>query len=129
MFDGDQNYVITQDHELADGRTKYASNITGAYYSARLGVCEHLMDIKRQAAAIVVREVNEQYLMPLGVWVIRQAVRDAMARPPTRYSSLEECLRAIEPTLQVPLQHWLRTSRLIPYLRKQRTLFDFLHTS
>jgi hypothetical protein len=129
MFDGDKNYVITQDHELADGRTKYASNITGAYYSARLGVCELLTTMRRQAAAIVVREVNEQYLMPLGVWVIRQAVRDAMARPPTKYSSLEECLQAIGPSLQVPLKYWLSTSKLIPYLRKQRTLFDFLRTS
>ncbi|MBN2150497.1 MAG: hypothetical protein JW839_03520 [Candidatus Lokiarchaeota archaeon] len=126
LFDRDKSYVIVQDHELSDGRTTYASNITGAYYSARLGVAEYLTSIKRQAAVIVIREVNEQYLMPLGVWVIRQAVRDALARPPRKFSSLKEVLAAIAPGLQVPLRYWLAKSQLLPYIRSQRTLESFL---
>lgn len=126
MFDRDKDYVIMQDHEMADGRTTYASNITGAYYSARLGVCEQLVASRRQAAAIVIREVNEQYLMPLGVWVIRQAVRDAMARKPTRYSSFKEIFAYLKPKLQVPLTNWLHKSQLLPYIRSQTTLESFL---
>ncbi|HME50962.1 MAG TPA: Nre family DNA repair protein [Candidatus Lokiarchaeia archaeon] len=126
MFDRDQTYVIMQDHEMSDGRTTYASNITGAYYSARLGVCEQLLAMQRQAAAIVIREVNEQYLMPLGVWVIRQAVRDAMVRKPTSYSSFKEIFAYLKPKLQVPLANWLHKSDLLPYIRSQTTLESFL---
>ncbi|MEX2716369.1 MAG: hypothetical protein Q6370_008715, partial [Candidatus Sigynarchaeota archaeon] len=68
----------------------------------------------------------EQYLMPLGVWVIRQAVRDALARPPRNFSSLKEVLAAIAPNLQVPLRYWLARSQLLPYIRSQRTLESFL---
>ena len=126
LFDRDQTYVIMEDYEMADGRTTYASNITGAYYSARLGVCEQLVAMQRQAAAIVIREVNEQYLMPLGVWVIRQAVRDAMAKKPARYSSFKEIFAYLKPNLQVPLSNWLRKSQLLPYIRSQTTLESFL---
>jgi len=126
LFDRDKSYVIMQDNEMNDGRTTYASNITGAYYSARLGVCERLAEMKRQAAVIVIREVNEQYLMPLGVWVIRQAVRDAMARNPVKYNSLNEILAYLNKKLQVPLKYWLHKSQLLPYIRSQTTLESFL---
>ncbi|MBD3188239.1 hypothetical protein GF325_15495 [Candidatus Bathyarchaeota archaeon] len=123
-----QEYIIVQDHELASGRKKYASNVTGAYYAARLGIAEHLMDIRRQATVIVIREVNEKYLMPLGVWVIRQTVRDAMIRKPRVFSSLDEMLSALEQGIDIPLDNWVRASRVLKELREQKTLMDFLRT-
>ena len=125
-FDTEKTYVIVQDHELSNGRKKYASNITGAYYAARLGVCEYLERVRRQAAVMIIREVNEQYLMPLGVWVIRQAVRDAMSNKPSKHSSLKEIFIYLNKKLQVPLKFWLKKSKLLPYIRKQRTLHDFI---
>ncbi|MBD3230286.1 MAG: hypothetical protein GF329_19060, partial [Candidatus Lokiarchaeota archaeon] len=67
--DSNRKPIIMQDYENYHGRKKYASNVTGAYYAARLGVCEYLHKHRKQGAVIVFREVNEEYLVPLGVWV------------------------------------------------------------
>ena len=42
------------------------TRITGAYYSARLAVAEHLKRIRRQASAIVFREITPEYKIPMG---------------------------------------------------------------
>lgn len=63
-------------HESFSGRTSYAESTAGAYYAARLGALEHLNDIGRQAKALVVRDVRPDYWAPLGVWVVREVVRN-----------------------------------------------------
>jgi hypothetical protein len=49
----------------------------GAYYAARLGVLEHLVDRGRQAKCLVLREVTDAYWAPVGVWQVREGVRNA----------------------------------------------------
>lgn len=68
---------IGQDYEPYSGRTEYAQETSGAFYAARLGIAEQLRQRKRQAKAIVVRHVTPDYWAPLGVWVIRETVRNA----------------------------------------------------
>ena len=125
MENNKNTYYIVQDHELNHGRKNYASNVTGAYYAARLGVAEYLTSIQRQAAVIVIREVNADYLVPLGVWVIRQTVRDALSRKPKKFSSLSEAYKHIAPNLKVPLKYWLKKSDVLKYIKTQKTLLDF----
>ncbi len=126
LFDRDKMYVIVQDHEFNEGRTTYASNITGAYYAARLGVAEHLVRMGRQAAVMVIREVDSSYLLPLGVWVIRQAIRDALARPAKKFNTLKDIFTYMKPRLKVPLNNWLHASSVLPYVRMQTTLDSFV---
>lgn len=54
-----------------DGRTTYAE-IGGCYYAARLAVCEQLVKERRQAAVLVLREAHPGYIMPVGVWQVRE---------------------------------------------------------
>ena len=76
LWSGDDEMIV-QDRE---GMTKHGySPITGAYYSARLAVCEYLKSIRRSARVIVVRTVSSDYWAPLGTWVIREAARKAMS--------------------------------------------------
>ncbi|MHA1749386.1 MAG: Nre family DNA repair protein, partial [Promethearchaeota archaeon] len=63
---------IMTDYEFYKGRKNYASNITGAYYAARKEICEYLYNIRRQARILIFREVRGGYIVPLGVWVIRE---------------------------------------------------------
>lgn len=69
---------INAEYEGFEGRTQYASETAGAYYAARLAVLEYLRSIRRQAKVSIVREVTDEYWAPLGVWVIRETVREAM---------------------------------------------------
>lgn len=77
VWNAAQNTYIAQNYEAYEGRTEYAQQTAGAFYATRLGIAEHLVSRKRQAKALVVREVKPSYWAPLGVWVIRETVRDA----------------------------------------------------
>lgn len=122
---------IVQDAEFHEGRTRYAGNVTGAYYAARVMVAAHLHHLRRQARAVVFREVSDGYLMPLGVWVIRESVREALApaRAPRAFDTLDAAfLQAVAP-LQVPARAWFKASELLPYLKTQKTLDAYFHAT
>jgi DNA repair protein NreA len=120
LWAGDEE-VIVQDRE---GMTKHGySPIAGAYYSARLAVCEHLKSIRRSARIILVRSISGEYWAPLGTWVIREATRKAMATRPIPCRSLDEAVR--QAVAVIGSGSWVAHSTLIPEVRTQRTLFQF----
>ncbi|GAB7013828.1 DNA repair protein NreA [Halolamina salina] len=75
--DPEAGTYLASAHEEFEGRTGYVDETAGAYYAARLGVLEHLSDIGRQAKALVLRHVSDDYWGPVGVWQVREAVRHA----------------------------------------------------
>ena len=115
--------IGARDYEPYEGRKDYASNITGAYYSARLAVAEHLHERRRQAKVLIYREITPEYKLPLGVWVIREAVRDAMKRRPRVFEDVWSAIKHIEP--KVRIQDWSKDSRILYNLKHQRRLEDF----
>jgi hypothetical protein len=120
LWGGDQE-IIVQDRE---GMTKHGySPISGAYYSARLAVCEYLTQVRRQARVILVRSISSDYWAPLGTWVIREATRQAMANRSRTLPSLDAAVQ--EASARLGFDRWVRHSTLIPELRTQRTLFSF----
>lgn len=80
------------DCEDAGGFRGYPET-AGAYFAARLAVAEYLDSCRRQAAAVVLREISPDYSIPVGVWQVREGVRSALRRPPEFPDSP---LRAIE---------------------------------
>jgi len=116
---------IIQDHEFFKGRAKYASNVEGAYYSAKLALAEHLVERKRQAASIVFREIGAGYALPLGVWQIRENVRNALKQKPLAFSSLSLALAFLSGKLKVPMQKYRKQSKLLDFLQHQKRLSDF----
>lgn len=112
-----------EDFEDLRGRRRYASNITGAYYAARLSVLERLHRLRRQAAAFVYREITPDYWAPLGVWVIREGVRRALDQTPRVFNRVPEALRFMQGrTLR---QGWERQSWLLGRTVRQRRLMEF----
>ncbi|MDD1682330.1 MAG: hypothetical protein LUO98_00725 [Methanoregula sp.] len=118
LWAGDDE-VIVQDRE---GMKKHGySPISGAYYSARLAVCEYLKSFRCSARAVVVRTVSSDFWDPLGTWVVREAAWKAMRSPPISCESLDIAVaRAVALTGSGT---WVAHSTLIPELRTQRTLF------
>ncbi len=94
--------VTVCDWEEHAGRRTYADQVTGAYYAARLAVAEHLLRLRRQATAIVVRHVSDLYWAPLGVWLIRETMRDAMQRKPLVFPEMAAALKHIQRRSRVP---------------------------
>ena len=120
----DDRWQYGHDHEPYQGRTRYADSVTGAYYAARLSVLEHLRDLRRQAAVFVHREITEEYWAPLGVWVIREAVKNAMQGKPLAFEDVESATRHV--ARRARGKDWLRMAVLPREARVQRTLKDFL---
>ncbi|PIU21783.1 MAG: hypothetical protein COT15_00500 [Candidatus Diapherotrites archaeon CG08_land_8_20_14_0_20_34_12] len=116
---------IAVDYELYAGRKKYADQITGAYYSARLAVAEYLKKIRRQASAIVFREISPEYKIPMGVWQIRENVRFALSQKPISFSSLDLALDFISTKLKNPMKYYKNKSVLINELKTQRRISEF----
>lgn len=116
---------ILSDHEFYNGRTDYASNVAGGYYAGRIAACEYLMKVKRQAAVIIFREIGDGGKLPLGVWVIRSTVRDAFKRKSLNFFDINTALKYIDSKTKIPLNKWIKSSKILDKLLYQRTLFDF----
>ncbi|TLZ57660.1 MAG: hypothetical protein E6K17_02525 [Methanobacteriota archaeon] len=116
--------VMFGDHEGYEGRSEYAS-IGGCYYAARLAVAEALERERRQAAAVILRETHPGYLMPVGVWNVREHVREALRHPPRRFGTPKEALDHLATRLDIPMDRWIRTSEVLRHVLFQRALEDF----
>ncbi|MBN3036967.1 MAG: hypothetical protein JW834_00810 [Candidatus Diapherotrites archaeon] len=117
-LDAGEDVTFMVDWEPYDGRTKYADNVTGAYYCARLGVLEHLKKEKRQAGAIVVREVTPDYWCPVGVWQVRENVRAAMKGGHETFQSLDDALQFMRSQL-ITREAWEKQSNVLPRWRSR----------
>ncbi len=115
---------IGADHEDFGGKKKY-SDLAGGYYAARLGALEYLQSIKRQAGVFMVREIRPEYWAPLGVWVVREGVRDAFNGVPEKFDSIDKALTDISTRLKTPSSGWLSEAKMLSDLRYQRTLDSF----
>jgi len=117
--------VVVSDYEFGDGRKEYAAKTAGAYYAARLATLEYLIRVRRQAGVVVFREVRSGYIVPLGVWQIRENVRQAFRERPAEFSSLQEALAFIKPGLKIPIEEWTHQSKIFDKLIHQRTLLTY----
>ncbi|EMR74087.1 hypothetical protein MBGDN05_00047 [Thermoplasmatales archaeon SCGC AB-539-N05] len=115
---------IFNSYEFFKGRTKYAE-IGGCYYSARLAANETLTKERRQAGVVVLREAHPGYIMPIGVWNVRESVRKALREPFQKFDTLDQALVFISSKMDIPLQRWIRNSAVLKNKLFQKKLEDF----
>ena len=113
------------DYEFYDGRKDYAENTAGGYYAARIAIAEHLLEKKRQATALVFREIGDSGIPSLGVWKCRETVRDAMKKKPLSFNSLGLALKYVESKLSIQLKYWKKHSQILDQVLHQKKLSDF----
>ncbi len=103
---------IGRDGEDARPKKGY-SPLAGGYYAARLAVLEHLSRWGRQAGVLAIREISEDYRIPLGVWVVREVARKAMSSDPTRFDALSSAREVMAGRLHTPEVSWLKKAELL----------------
>jgi hypothetical protein len=116
---------IFNSYEFFDGRTTYAE-IGGCYYAARLAVNELLNKERRQAGVVILREAHPGYIMPIGVWNVRESVRNALTQTYRKFDTVKESLLYISDIMDIPVQRWIRNSAVLKNQLYQRRLEDFL---
>jgi len=112
---------IVEEYEPFAGRKAYADRQGGGYYAARLGVVEHLHAVRRQARVMVFREIREGYVVPLGVWVVRETVRNAFKNPSKKFATLAEALKHVDANQRIPTREYIKQSAML----KQRKITEF----
>ncbi len=116
------------DHEEFSGRKNYAENCAGGYYTVRMAVAEHLMKNKRQNTVLALRFITDEYVLPLGVWVTREATRKALAGKPIAFASKELMLHYAQLLAKkkfgVDISQVLQKSKLLK--EKQKTIGSFI---
>ncbi len=115
---------IASDYEGYEGRTEYVDGGTaGAYYAARLAALEHLAERGRQAKVLVLRHVSDEYWGPVGVWQIRESVRNAFEEEGGIAETFHDAVRTIEPHLPVSTTDLRRSSEMVAGV--QASLADY----
>jgi hypothetical protein len=105
-------------YENYDGKSSY---MDGGYYAARFSTLEYLNSIKREASIYIVREVQPTYNIPLGSWVIRELVREALKREPLKFEDFTEALKSTATRVDIAQ---LNTIFITKHLL-QRTIYNF----
>jgi len=118
---------VISDHEFYWRRKKYAKNVAGAYYSGKLAVLEYLSKIKRQAAVLIVREIRPEYFSEVGVWKVREAIREAMSKKPLKFDSLKYALKRINIMMKIHSDVWGKKSKILDNLKRQKRIGDFFN--
>ena len=112
---------IFSSYEPFKGRTKYAE-IGGCYYAARLASAELLDKTQKQGKVVILREAHSGYIMPVGVWNVREHVREALRGKPVQLSSYEELFKFVRSRMDIPIETWIKNSTLLSVSLRQRRL-------
>ncbi|MBN1683308.1 hypothetical protein JW865_07130 [Candidatus Bathyarchaeota archaeon] len=120
----ESNINIVTDWEGYSGRCHYAS-MGGCYYSGRLAVLEFLTKIRRQAKVFIFREAYPDYIIPVGVWQVRENVRNAMRQKPKRFENINDALKQVMNRLSIPLEKWIESGPLLKHTLTQRKITEY----
>ncbi len=121
---------FTHDYELIFERKTYAESTAGGYYATRLAITEALEQRKKQAMALVLRFVTPEYMTPLGVWVVRNAVRKTMKNKIKEFSNISDAKKFIFDFVKrnffINLSRIFEESKILSFVEKQKTIKDFI---
>jgi hypothetical protein len=116
--------AIMGDWEPYGGRKTYP-DIGGCYYACRLAIAEKLNRERRQATALALREIRPGYILPVGVWSVRESIRQTMRQEPQKFDSLQAALAYACSKLTIPLRKWIEASGLLKRALFQRKITEF----
>jgi hypothetical protein len=111
------------DHEDARG-ISHPPAIAGAYFAAKLPVVEYLSKNKIQSGVIILREIRPEYAIPVGVWQVREGIRQAMKKKPVFADNFEHAFALASKKMSISQSEWLSHGN-IGKLMKQKTISDF----
>jgi hypothetical protein len=111
------------DYEDARG-IDHPPAIAGAYFAAKLGVLEYLNREKIQAGVVILREIRPEYAIPVGVWQVREGIREAMNQPSQIADDFEHALLLASNKMSISKSEWLSHGKILELMR-QKTISDF----
>jgi len=113
------------DFEGYYGRKTYAKP-GGCYYTTRFAVGEYLSRERRQAGAIMLREIHPGYILPVGVWNVRESIRNLLYTKYRSFDTLNEALDCAASNFTIKKSFWIASSELLRQWKEQRKITEFV---
>lgn len=120
--------LIFSDYETNGGKKEY-SRVGGCYYTAKMAVLDYLLKIKKQSGLVILREAYDGYV-PLGVFNVRENIKEAMMRPYLEFETLEDALKYSGEKLHIPISRYVKQGTLLnEMLHTKQTTLDMYFKS
>ena len=118
-----QSIGFGSDYEDAKG-ISHPPLIAGAFFAAKLAVAEYLIKKEQQAGILVLREIQPEYAVPVGVWQVREGIRQAMKQVPQITESIDQSIELATKRMSVSKNEWLREGKMLKLIQ-QKVITDF----
>ncbi|HLI45792.1 MAG TPA: Nre family DNA repair protein [Geobacterales bacterium] len=113
------------DYEGYSGRKEYAS-LGGCYYAVRLAIAEYLYKEKKQAGALAIREILPGFITSIGVWFVRESIRDLLKQKYIEVDNYTGALDYIFSKLKFNRNKLIEKSKILKYIYFQKKIEDYL---
>ena len=124
-----KGFFYSTDYESYPGRKNYAEETAGGYYACRLGILDKMISNKKQNSCLVLRFISNEYNVPLGVWVCREATRKSLNEKPLRFATQELMFKYAEVLIKrkfgFNINFLLNKSKLLKEKQQQKRLIEF----
>jgi DNA repair protein NreA len=112
------------DYENYYGRKTYAKP-GGCYYTTRFAVSEYLARERKQSGAIMLREIHPGYILPVGVWNVRESIRSLLMTRYKAFDTLDEALNYACTFFSIPKASWIANSELLRQAKEQMKITQY----
>jgi hypothetical protein len=116
---------IGSDYESGKNIDHYPS-IAGAYFAARLAAAEYLFKKRKKSSVLILREIHPEYFMSLGVWQIREGIRESLKFKGKKFESFDSALKYGVSKTSLSINEWIKNSSIIRN-KKQKRISDYLN--
>ena len=116
---------IGSDYESGKNIEHYPS-IAGAYFAARLAAAEYLFKKRKKSSVLILREIHPEYFMSLGVWQIREGIRESLKSKGKTFETFDSALKYGVSKTSLSINEWIKNSSIIRN-KKQKRISDYLN--
>lgn len=116
---------IGSDYESGKNIEHYPS-IAGAYFAARLAAAEYLFKKRKKSSVLILREIHPEYFMSLGVWQIREGIRESLKSKGKKFETFDSALKYGVSKTSLSINEWIKNSSIIRN-KKQKRISDYLN--
>jgi DNA repair protein NreA len=115
------------DYEGYYGRKTYAKP-GGCYYTTRLAVTEYLARERKQSGAIMLREIHPGYILPVGVWNVRESIRSLLLTKYKAFDTLDDALNYACSFFSIAKANWIANSELLRQAKEQMKITQYFRS-
>jgi len=72
------------------------------------------------------REAHPGYIMPVGVWNVRESVRKALREPYKKFDTFDKAINFVKTEMDIPIERWIKNSAVLKNKMYQKRLEDFI---